>query len=150
MSSSREVELHLYDGSTRKINITDSETAYPIGRLIVSYTDINGIILHANKAFIDISGFTKEELIGQPQNTLRHPDMPKAVFKTMWETIQAGKTWYGYVKNRCKDGSFYWVYATVVPSFDQDGKIIAYTSIRRMPSREKVQEAEELYKSMNQ
>ena len=148
MTSSREVELHLYDGSTRTVTVTDQETEYPIGRLIVSYTDITGILLHANQAFVDISGYTKEELIGQPQNILRHPDMPKAAFKGMWDTIQSGKTWYGYVKNLCKDGSYYWVYATVVPSFDQDGQIIAYTSIRRMPSPEKVKEAEELYKTM--
>ncbi len=148
MTSSREVELHLYDGSTRTVTVTDEETEYPIGRLIVSYTDTSGILLHANQAFVDISGYTKDELIGQPQNVLRHPDMPSAAFKDMWDTIQSGKTWYGYVKNLCKNGSYYWVYATVVPSFDPDGKIIAYTSIRRMPSPAKVKEAEALYKTM--
>ncbi len=149
MSSSREVEMHLYDGSTRTVTVTDIEDDYPIGRLIVSYTDTNGILLHANKAFVDISGYTKDELIGQPQNILRHPDMPKAAFKDMWETIQGGKTWYGYVKNLCKNGNHYWVYATVVPSFDAEGKIVAYTSIRRMPSREKINEVIELYKTMS-
>ena len=149
MSSSREVELHLYDGSTRTVTVTDIETEYPIGRLIVSYTDTNGILLHANKAFIDISGFTKEELIGQPQNIVRHPDMPKAAFKDMWETIQGGKTLYVYVKNLGKDGRYYWVYATVVPSFNPEGKIVAYTSIRRMPSPEKLKEAQEYYKTLS-
>ncbi len=148
MPNSREVELHLYDGTSRIVRVTDIETEYPLGRLIVSYTDTTGILLHANKAFVDISGYTKEELIGQPQSILRHPDMPKAAFKDMWDNIQSGKTWHGYVKNLCKNGNYYWVYATVVPSFDSEGKIIAYTSIRRMPSREKIKEAIELYKTM--
>lgn len=91
MTSSREVELHLYDGSTRTVTVTDQETEYPIGRLIVSYTDVNGILLHANQAFVDISGYTKEELIGQPQNILRHPDMPKAAFQGMWKQSKQAK-----------------------------------------------------------
>lgn len=148
MSSTHDVELKYFDGSSRIATINNTEVEYPIGRLIVSYTDINGIILHANKAFVDISGYTKEELIGQPQNILRHPDMPKAAFKDMWDTIQTGRNWNGYVKNLCKNGNYYWVYATVVPSFDKDGKISAYTSIRRMPSPEKIQEAVELYQTM--
>lgn len=149
MPSSREVELHLYNGSSRTVHVTDIETEYPLGRLIVSYTDIHGILLHANKAFVDISGYAKDELIGQPQNILRHPDMPKAAFKDMWDNIQSGKSWNGYVKNLCKNGNYYWVYATVVPSFNPEGEIIAYTSIRRMPSREKIQEAIDLYKTMS-
>lgn len=148
MSNSHEVELKMYDGTTKTVAVCDTELPYPIGRLIVSYTDTNGVIMHANQAFIDISGYTRDELIGQPQSILRHPDMPKAAFKDMWDTITAGETWNGYVKNLCKDGEYYWVYATVVPSLDVDGNIIAYTSIRRMPNRDKVDEAIELYKTM--
>lgn len=146
--STRELELKYFDGSTRTVSVNETEKEYPIGRLIVSYTDVKGVILHANKAFVDISGYTKEELIGQPHNVLRHPDMPKAAFQDMWSTIQAGKNWHGYVKNLCKNGEFYWVYATVVPSFDKEGAVCAYTSIRRMPSRAKIAEAIELYKTM--
>lgn len=140
--ASREVTINYYDGRSRVALIVDEEVEYPDGRLIVSYCDTKGTILHANQAFVDMSAYTKEELIGQPHNILRHPDVPKAVFADMWNTIQSGKTWYGYVKNLRKDGKYYWVYATVVPSFDKDGKIYAYTSIRRKPSREKVLETE--------
>ncbi|MBS7820952.1 PAS domain-containing protein [Wohlfahrtiimonas chitiniclastica] len=149
MSNSREVELHYYDGSTRTVSVNDTRIPYPIGRLIVSYTDTNGIIMQANQAFIDISGYTRDELIGQPQNILRHPDMPKAAFKDMWSTIESGKSWNGYVKNLCKDGEYYWVYATVVPSFDKDGNITAFTSIRRMPSEEKLKDAIALYATLD-
>ena len=129
-------------------SVTQQEQRFSPGVKLISATDLKGVITHCNDAFESISGFTRDELIGQHHNIVRHPDMPKAAFKGMWDTIQSGKTWYGYVKNLCKNGSYYWVYATVVPSFDQDGKIIAYTSIRRMPSPEKVKEAEELYKTL--
>lgn len=141
----KEVTLNYFDGSSRIAVIKDQEVEYPDGRLIVSYTDINGIILHANRAFVDMSAYDKEELIGAPQSILRHPDMPAPIFKEMWEIIQSGKNWTGYVKNLRKDGAYYWVYATVVPSFNKEGKIIAYTSIRRKPSREKIEEAKKLY-----
>lgn len=140
-----------FDGMSRDLYVTDIETPYPEGRLIVSYTDIAGIIRHANQAFIDLSGYTKEELIGQPHSILRHPDVPPFIFEEMWTTIQAGKIWYGYVKNLRKDGGYYWVYATVVPTI-KAGKIVAYTSVRRMPNREKVEAVEAIinkYKASN-
>lgn len=136
--------LTYYDGHFRKIFVTDIETPYPDGKLIVSATDLNGIIIHANQAFVDMSGYTKEELIGQPHYILRHPDMPKAAFAGLWDTVQAGKRWHGYVKNLRKDGGFYFVYASVIPNI-RDQKIVGYTSVRRKPSRRKLEEALQQY-----
>ncbi|RRD58453.1 PAS domain S-box protein [Comamonadaceae bacterium OH2545_COT-014] len=133
------------DGSTRTVYVTDHEIPYPDGRLIISRTDLNGIITHANEAFVELSGYTREELIGQPHCILRHPDMPKAAFKDLWATVSAGKKWHGYVKNLCKDGSHYWVYATAVPNV-RGGKIVGYTSVRRKPSRRKIEEMTATYK----
>ena len=85
-----------------------------------------------------MSGYTREELIGQPHSILRHPDLPKAAFADLWTTVQSGKKWHGYVKNLRKDGGYYWVYAVVVPNI-RGGKIIGYTSVRRKPSRTKIE-----------
>lgn len=136
---------HTYhDGSSRTVLISAREIPFPDGRLIISRTDLRGVITHANDAFVELSGYTREELIGQPHNILRHPDMPRAAFKDLWDTVSAGKKWHGYVKNLCKDGSFYWVYATAVPNV-RDGKIVGYTSVRRKPSRKKIAEVTALY-----
>jgi aerotaxis receptor len=94
----------------------DEEVPYPDGRLIVSRTDLDGIITHANRSFIEMSGYSEEELIGAPHSILRHPDMPKAAFQDLWDTVQSGKIWQGYVKNLRKDGCYYWVKATVIPN----------------------------------
>lgn len=141
-----EVRQHTHhDGSSRQMHVSPREIAYPEGRLIISRTDLNGIITHANEAFVELSGYTREELIGQPHCILRHPDMPRAAFKDLWATVSAGKKWHGYVKNLCKDGSHYWVYATAVPNV-RGGKIVGYTSVRRKPSRKKIEEMTALYK----
>ncbi len=97
---------------------------------IVSETDTRGIITYANKKFCEVSQYSLDELIGKPHNIIRHPDMPKSVFKEMWDTIKAGKIWQGEVKNRRKDGSHYWVYATVGPLLDADGYPYRYISMR--------------------
>lgn len=115
---------------------------------LVSETDEKGIITFANDEFIKISGFTKEELLGKPHNIVRHPDMPKAAFADLWNTVQSGKPWTGFVKNRTKDGGFYWVYATVFP-IKGCGKNKSYLSCRKRPSREEIAEAEALYKTLN-
>ncbi|GAB6041155.1 PAS domain-containing protein [Endothiovibrio diazotrophicus] len=143
----RQHELTFHDGSTRKVCVVDEELPFPEGYLIVSRTDTRGIITHANKSFVAMSGYTMEELIGEPHHILRHPDMPKAGFQSLWETIESGKKWHGYVKNLRKDGRFYWVYATVVPNV-RHGKVVGYTSVRRRPSRKKVAEAEALYRTL--
>jgi len=132
------------DGSTRKVFATDVEVMFPLGRLIVSRTDLTGIITHANDAFVEMSGYTREELIGAPHHILRHPDMPKIAFKGLWDDIEAGKKWHGYVKNLRKDGAYYWVYATAVPNI-RNGVIVGYTSVRRKPSRTRVNELVPVY-----
>lgn len=142
---STEHKITLHNGETRTVYVTQKEIEYPEGRLIISRTDLNGILTHANEAFVELSGYQREELIGQPHCILRHPDMPKAAFKDLWETLQAGKKWHGYVKNLRKDGGHYWVYATAVPN-TRGGKVVGYTSVRRKPSRKKIEEAETLYK----
>jgi PAS domain S-box-containing protein len=98
--------------------------------IISSTTDTQGRILEVSDAFCIISGYTREELIGKPHNLIRHPDMPKQVFKEMWETIQSGKSWQGKVKNRKKDGGYYWVYANIEPLFDRKNRIEGYAAIR--------------------
>lgn len=135
------------DGTTRETAVVDREVPYPDGKLIVSRTDPKGIITHANQAFVDMSGYSLNELIGANHNILRHPDMPAAAFQDLWDTIQGGKKWHGYVKNLRKDGAYYWVKATVIPNI-RNGQLMGYTSVRRKPSRSKVDACTELYAQM--
>ena len=143
----QETELTYFDGISRKVLYTDIETPFPDGCLIVSRTDLDGLITHVNKSFVLMSGFTEQELIGQPHYILRHPFMPPAAFAGLWETIQKKEKWYGYVINLRKDGGFYWVYATVIPNI-RNGEIVSYTSVRRKPSAKKVTECMELYPTL--
>lgn len=115
---------------------------------LVSQTDEKGKILFANEDFCKIAGYTINELIGKPHSIVRHPDMPKAAFKDLWDTVQSGKIWTGYVKNATKDGGFYWVYATVYPNIACENGKCGFLSCRRKPSREEIVEAEQLYKTM--
>ncbi|HEC05552.1 MAG TPA: PAS domain S-box protein [Thiolapillus brandeum] len=144
----RKTTLNHYDGSQRVVLVTDNETPYPEGKLIVSRTDTNGNITHCNRSFVDMSGYDESEIIGQPHALLRHPDMPAAAFEDLWKTVQNGNKWHGYVKNLRKDGGYYWVYATVIPNV-RNGKIVGYTSVRRKPSRKKVEEAISTYANMS-
>ena len=133
-----ESRLTYTNGDSRTVFASNVEVPFPEGRLIVSRTDLEGILTHANDAFVELSGWEKDDLIGKPHHILRHPDMPKAAFKDLWDTVEAGKKWHGYVKNLRKDGSHYWVYATAVPNIRQ-GKIAGYTSVRRKPSRTRIE-----------
>jgi len=135
------------DGTTRTVYHSDWEVPYPEGLLIVSRTDLRGVITHANEAFIELSGYTKEELIGAPHCVLRHPDMPRRVFGELWQTLSAGKKWGGYIKNLRKDGAHYWVYASVVPNI-RSGAIVGYTSVRRQPSRSRLEEVIPMYRRL--
>jgi len=127
------------------------EHKIPRGVFLVSKTDTRGTIVYANPAFIKISGYTEQELIGQPHNKVRHPDMPKAVFKLLWKTLQAGQEFWGYVKNRSKDGGYYWVYAHVTPTFSNtDGNIIGYHSDRRPADPQKLAVIEPIYQTLLQ
>lgn len=142
----REHRLRYSDGSERTVYCNESEIAYPDGRLIVSRTDPSGIITHANEAFVEMSGYSRDELIGMPHHILRHPDMPRRAFADLWATILAGNKWHGYVKNLRKDGACYWVYATVIANV-RDGKVAGYTSVRRKPSRRRIEESVALYRT---
>lgn len=115
---------------------------------IVSKTDPKGIITYCNPIFIEFSGYSEAELLGSQHNIIRHPDMPRAVFKLLWDTIQAKRECNAYVKNMAKDGSFYWVFANVTPNFDRDGNVIGYFSVRRKPSASGVKTASGLYAAM--
>lgn len=115
--------------------------------MIVSETNSKGKIVYANDDFCKIAGFTKEELIDKHHNIVRHSDMPKAAFKDLWETIQRGKTWKGIVKNRTKDGGYYWVNATAYPVTKKNGKK-RLISVRVKPTKKEVEMAEKLYKKM--
>lgn len=103
--------------------VTQTEFPFPVGRALVSTTDLQGRILYCNPAFIEVSGYTKEELLGQPHNLIRHPDMPEEAFRDMWATIAGGMPWSGVVKNRRKSGDHYWVQANVTPLLDGDQPI---------------------------
>lgn len=105
------------------------ETDVPEGELIISRTDFNGKITFANELFASISGYSVDELVGQPHSIVRHPDMPKSVFQDLWETLKRGDLWKGYVKNMRKDGGYYWVYAEV-SAMQKDNKLIGYKSMR--------------------
>jgi len=120
----KEKKLDLYGGFSRVVLYTETETPYPDGKLIVSTTDKDGIITHVNKAFVEMSGYTEDELLGAPHSILRHPDMPPSAFKDLWDTVNKGEHWQGYVKNLRKDGGFYWVKATVIPNIRQ-GKVVS-------------------------
>jgi len=114
---------------------------------IVTKTDLKGKITYVNPAFVDISGFTQDELLGQPHNVVRHPDMPREAFQDLWETVRQGQAWRGLVKNRCKDGGYYWVDAYVTP-LTESGKRIGYMSVRSKPSDEQKRHADSLYKAV--
>ncbi len=131
----------------QNLPVTQLEIIYPDGDTIVSVTDLKGRIVHCNQAFVAISGFMRDELIGQPQNIIRHPDMPSEAFRDLWDTIRSGSPWQGMVKNRAKNGDHYWVNAAVVPII-KDGQVTGYMSVRTKPSRDAVAAAEALYASM--
>jgi len=137
--------------STMRLNqpITSVEHVLPDGKTIVSTTDLKGNITYANPYFIEISGFSEEELIGAPQNILRHPDMPVEAYADLWSTIKSGAPWSGMVKNRCKNGDYYWVMANVTPVVEK-GQVTGYMSVRTKPSRAQVEQAARLYREIRE
>jgi PAS domain S-box-containing protein len=128
--------------------VSQKETPFPAGTVLISKTDTKGIITYCNDAFVAISGYSRAELIGKSHNIVRHPDMPPQAFEWLWDTLKQERPWRGVVKNRCKDGSHYWVRATVAPIIE-DSKIIGYVSVRRPPTREQIAAAETLYRELS-
>lgn len=128
--------------------VFDREFDYPANELLMSTTDSQGRITHCNAAFERVSGYAMQELMGQPHNMVRHPDMPSEAFKDMWSTIGNGRSWKGMVKNRRKDGSYYWVEAHVTPIM-RGKKPVGYMSVRVKPTREQVQAAQSLYNQLH-
>lgn len=124
--------------------VTDREYILSDHETIVSTTDLDGNITYANPYFIQVSGYSKEELIGAPQNILRHPDMPAVAFADLWNTVKKGQAWTGMVKNRCRNGDFYWVHANVTPVMEGD-KMVGYMSVRIKPSRSQIDAAQAAY-----
>ncbi len=118
------------------------------GDFIVSKTDLTGRITYGNRIFIEFSGYEEDELIGTQHNIIRHPDMPRAVFQLLWDTLAKEQEIFAYVKNMSKDGGFYWVLANVTPSYDQHGKMVGYYSVRRKPNPKAIEVVSGLYKTM--
>ena len=125
--------------------VTNVEQVMRDGEFIVSRTDTRGIITYINPYFLEISGFTEAELIGAPHNIVRHPDMPAEAFADLWATLQAGKPWTGYVKNRCKNGDYYWVLANATPIWEGN-QVTGYLSVRSKPDRATVEKVDPIYR----
>ncbi len=132
----------------RSITPTSVEKVMRDDDFIVSKTDPTGRITYGNRIFIEFSGYTESELIGTQHNIIRHPDMPRAVFKLLWDTIQAKRECNAYVKNMAKDGSFYWVFANITPTLDAAGRLTGYFSVRRKPEASAVATVTALYHAM--
>ena len=129
--------------------VYQQETVLQDDHYLISRTDTRGRIVYANPAFVEISGFARDELLGQPHNIVRHPDMPPEAYVDLWQTLKSGKSWAGQVKNRRKDGGFYWVYASVTPIVE-DGQIVEYASVRVRPTAEQVAEADARYAQLRE
>lgn len=132
----------------RSITPTTVERVLREEDFIVSMTDTKGRISYCNRIFIEFSGYSEAELLGSQHNIIRHSDMPRAVFKLLWDKIQSKSECFAYVKNMSKDGGFYWVFANVTPTFDPAGNITGYISVRRKPKLSGVQVVTDLYAAM--
>lgn len=128
--------------------VSQKEVPFPAGVVLISKTDTKGIITYANDTFMEVSGYSREELVGKNHNIVRHPDMPPQAFEWLWDTLKAARPWRGMVKNRCKNGDHYWVNATVAPIVE-NGVVTGYVSVRRPPTRAQVAEAEAFYRELN-
>jgi len=115
---------------------------------IVSKTDTKGKITYVNKIFMDMAEYSENELLGKPHSIIRHPDMPKAVFKLLWDMVQNKQEIFAFVINKTKNGNDYWVYANITPSYDKNHNIVGYYSVRRMPNPSALEIIKPLYKSM--
>jgi len=130
------------------IRPTDRERFFPEEEIIVSKTDLKGRITYANQTFLNVAMYTEEEILGKAHNIIRHPDMPRCVFKLLWDTLEMQKEIFAYVKNMAKNGDYYWVFAHVTPTFDASGAVIGYHSSRRMPDRKQVDLFTDIYRQL--
>jgi len=124
----------------------DEEFKFEQG-LIVSSTDLKGIITYVNRKFCEIVGYAREELVGTNHNIIRHPDMPKTAFQELWDTLKSGKEWTGVVKNLRKDGKYYWGYSHIAP-IEKDGQVTGYTAARRPASHTEINEVIPIYRDL--
>lgn len=124
------------------------EVFFPDNQILVSKTDTKSVITYCNAHFISLSGYLESELIGQPHNIIRHPDMPKSIYKMLWQTITKQDEFFGLVKNRCKNGDFYWAFANITASVDGNGKTIGYFSVRRKPTENLINLMAPIYEDM--
>ncbi len=133
-----------------KLNVTPTQHEKKLGAndFIVTKTDISGKITYANRIFMDICGLPESKLLTVPHNIIRHPDMPRGVFRFMWDTLKAGDEFFGFAKNLCADGSFYWVFANITPDYDKNNKLTGYYSVRRQPPQSALAILMPVYKEM--
>ena len=124
------------ESTKRLIKPSGVERFFREDEVIVSKTDLKGRLTYVNRVFINLSGYQEPELLGAPHSLIRHPDMPRSVFKLLWDTLGAGREIFAYVVNMSKNGDHYWVLAHVTPSFDKNGQVVGYHSNRRMPDRD--------------
>jgi PAS domain S-box-containing protein len=127
---------------------TGREVFFDEDEIIVSKTDPRGVITYANDVFLRVAGYTEEQILGQPHNLIRHRDMPRCVFKLLWDTLEAGQEIFAYVVNQAKNGDHYWVFAHVTPTFDGAGDIVGYHSSRRVPERAAVDAVIPIYREL--
>ena len=130
------------------ITPTQHEVKLEKNSFIVSKTDLKGRITYANRVFMQISGYGESELLGHQHNIIRHPDMPRGVFRLLWQTLEAGNECFAYVKNMAKNGDFYWVFANVTVDYDSKKRPIGYFSVRRQPSQKAIDAIEPIYREM--
>ncbi|HEY0834421.1 MAG TPA: PAS domain-containing protein [Azospirillum sp.] len=132
----------------RDVPLTGVERFFDADEVIVSKTDLKGRITYANRVFQRIAGYSEDELLGAPHSIVRHPDMPRCVFKLLWDTLAAEKEIFAYVVNRARNGDHYWVFAHVTPSYDDAGKVVGYHSSRRVPERSAIDKVVPLYRTL--
>lgn len=128
--------------------LTGVERRFPDDEIIVSKTDTTGRLTYVNDIFLSVSGYTEEEVVGQPHSIIRHPEMPRAIFKLLWDSISAGREIFAYVNNRAKNGDYYWVLAHVTPNFGPNGEIVGYHSNRRAPRADALAKIKPLYQTL--
>jgi PAS domain S-box-containing protein len=129
---------------------TGREVRFAEDEIIVSKTDLKGIVTYANDVFLRVAGFAEDEVLGQPHNLIRHPEMPRCVFKLLWDTLKSGNEIFAYVLNQAKNGDHYWVFAHVTPSADLEGKPIGYHSNRRVPYPDALAAVKALYTQLRE